>query len=426
MYLFILALVFVFQLNGADQRQLALALEAQSQFDRVAAAPLPSLPQTEACRQSQAALLSVAPPEEAPLLSFRKGYCGIESAVLTNHPGEFASAAADFESAIRTWPQRADRMPKNTPPEPVSSGLRILATVARLKASPSDDKVMDAARSELSKALDNRACPASVMPADVCQKALAMGRQWLGWVDFEQDDLYGAGKYFLPGSGWSHWANGKAAFVQRRYKESSSEYQQAIALWREDAQRQGGSLLDRLTPAPRMSRALAELGGAQLVAGDPAAAIATLNEAIRLEPGLARAIYLRGRAKDAAGKTDAALADYNLASRTAFAAAEDLASGEAHLYRGVMLYRRGDFEKAEDEFSNALNFEIPADLRPDAEAWRYMAAVAGGNCGASREKLERALETASPYFPKADARTMVVTCTGPSTWLRPPASGNEQ
>ena len=421
MYLFILALVFVFQLNGADQRQLALALEAQTQFDRVAAAPAPALPQTESCRQAQAALLPLAPPEETPLIYFRKGYCGLETATLTGQPGEYASAAADLENAIRTWPQRAERMSKNSPPEPVSPGLRILAAIARLKAAPSDEKAMDAARNVLGTAIESRACPASVMPAELCRKTLTMGRQWLGWVNFQQDDLYGAAKYFISGSAWSHWVNGKAAFVQRRYKESSSEYQQAIALWREEAAHPPASLVDRITPTPRMSRALAEAGGAQLVAGDPAAAITSLNEAIRLEPGLARALYLRGRAKDAEGQTEAALADYNLASRNAFASAEDLASGEAHLYRGVMLYRRGEFEKAEDEFSNALNFDIPADQRPDAEAWRYMAAVAGGNCGASRERLERALETASPFFPKAEARTMAVNCTGPSTWLRPPA-----
>jgi tetratricopeptide (TPR) repeat protein len=241
-------------------------------------------------------------------------------------------------------------------------------------------------------------------------------------VEFQQDDVYGAAKHFIQGSAWSHWVNGKAAFAQRRYKESNSEYQQAIALWREEAAHPPSSLLDRITPTPRMSRALAELGGAQLVAGEPAAAITTLDEAIRLEPGLARALYLRGRAKDATHQTEPALADYNLASRNALASAEDLASGEAHLYRGVMLYRRGEFEKAEDEFSNALNFDIQADLRPDAEAWRYMAAVAGGDCGTSREKLERSLETASPFFPKAEARTMAVSCTGPSTWLHPPAA----
>jgi hypothetical protein len=421
MYPFILALVLVFQLNGADQRQLALALEAQAQFERVAAAPAPALPQTQSCRQAQAAVLPLAPPEETPLIYFRKGYCGLETAGLTGQPGEYASAAADFEAAIRTWPPRAERMSRTAPPEPVPAGLRILAAISRLKASPSDEKAMDAARNVLGAAIDSRACPAGVMPADLCQKTLNVGRQWLGWVAFEQDDLYGAAKYFIPGSAWSHWVNGKAAFGQRRYKESSSEYQQAIAGWREEAAHPPASLVDRITPAPRMSRAFAESGGAQLVAGEPAAAIVSLNEAIRLEPGLARALYLRGRAKDAEGQTESALADYNLASRNAFASAEDLASGEAHLYRGVMLYRRGEFEKAEDEFSNALNFDIPADLRPDAEAWRHMAAVAGGNCGGSRERLERALETASPFFPKAEARTMAVNCTGPSTWLRPPA-----
>ena len=108
--------------------------------------------------------------------------------------------------------------------------------------------------------------------------------------------------------------------------------------------------------------------------------------------------------------TEAALADYSLASRTALADAQDLSSGEAHLYRGVLLYRRKDYSHAEDEFSSALNFDISTTLRPDAEAWRHMAAVAAGSCGSSRAALEESLTQVTPYFPKDEARALAAAC----------------
>ena len=148
-----------------------------------------------------------------------------------------------------------------------------------------------------------------------------------------------------------------------------------------------------------------------MLAGDPPAAIATLDRAAREDPARARPLYLRARAKEAAGDAAGALTDYNLASRTAFASAKGEASGEAHLYRGIILYRRKDWLRAEEEFSSSLNFAIPPALHADAEAWRYLAAVAGGGCEASRNYLERALESVSPYFPKVEARAAAASCT---------------
>jgi tetratricopeptide (TPR) repeat protein len=167
-----------------------------------------------------------------------------------------------------------------------------------------------------------------------------------------------------------------------------------------------------------MSDALAELGGAQLLAGDPAGALTTLNQAVRRDSTNARALYFRARAQDAAGRTEAAIADYNLAARNALAKASDAASGEAHLYRGISLYRRKDFTKAEDEFSNALNFEISPAIRADAVAWRRLSAVAGGSCEVGRKYLEEALPSVSPYFPRDEARATMRSCTPISTAQR--------
>jgi hypothetical protein len=105
------------------------------------------------------------------------------------------------------------------------------------------------------------------------------------------------------------------------------------------------------------------------------------------------------------------LADYNMASRTAFAAAQDLASGEAHLYRGIVLYRRKDFARAEEEFASALNFVMTDALLPDARAWRHLSAVAAGSCGPARQSLSDALNTVSPFFPRDEARSMAASCS---------------
>ena len=93
-------------------------------------------------------------------------------------------------------------------------------------------------------------------------------------------------------------------------------------------------LLHAFVRVPELSKAYADLGGAELLAGDEAAAIASLNQSAKEDPSDARSLYLRARAKELSGQMEGALADYNLASRNAFAAAKELASGEAHLYRG--------------------------------------------------------------------------------------------
>jgi single-stranded DNA-binding protein len=167
--------------------------------------------------------------------------------------------------------------------------------------------------------------------------------------------------------------------------------------------------MTRLAPPADLPQALTDLGGAQLLSGDLAAAVSTLNTALEAGPD-ARAFYYRARARELAGQTEASLADYNLAGRAAFASAQELSSGEAHLYRGILLYRRKDFIRAEDEFSSALNLDIPEALRPDASAWRHLSAVAAGFCASSRESLARSLSAVSPFFPKDEARTLAAGC----------------
>jgi len=412
MYFLALLLVFMPALFAADEQQLALALRAQTDFDRAALAAIPHVPDTARCIQSQAALLSVAHPNELALIHYRKGFCTLAGATVTNSAAEFSDAAAELDKAIEEWPERTLSNAKNSPPpEPVSSGLRVLSAVARLKANL-DPATEDKARQEIGAAVLPAACSSNIMSASYCQGLVQLGRDWLGWMAFQRDDLYDAARDFaaVPELPWAEWIAGRQAFVDRHYADAAAHYRRAIDTWGAPERDQSSSIRERLEPSADIPPALTELGGALLLSGDLSNATMTLDAALKADPSLARAAYLRARADELAGKTEQALASYNLASRTAFANARDLASGEAHLYRGILMYRRKDYAHAENEFASALNFDIPSAMRPDAVAWRHMAAVAGGSCSTSRHYLEESLALVSPYFPNAEARTVAAAC----------------
>lgn len=396
---------------ASDDAQLALERKAQSDFDRVLLAPAPAPGDATACVQSQAALLPVAAPEELPLVAYHKAWCTLAGAAITGDAAAYRQAAAGFENAIAAWPARLIPLAKKKlPPEPVPSGLRVLAQVAKLHADPDDAALRRSAAAELASAVQAGACPASVMSAGECASLLELGREWEGWLALGNGDLPAAARDFAASPGWLAWVLGQQAFAGRDYPSAAAEYRKTVADWEARQARRPQPLADRLAPGRPLPSAYTELGGAQLLAGDPAAAIASLNQAVKQAPASSRALFLRATAKEAAGQADAALADYSFASRTAFANAHDLASGEAHLYRGILLYRRKDYRHAEDEFSSALNFEIPAALRADAVAWRRLAAVSGGSCAAGPGYLEQALPAASPFFPAREARAAIAAC----------------
>ncbi len=394
---------------GADEQQTALERKAKSSFDRVMATAQPALPEAIQCVQDQAALLPVAAREDAPVVHFRKGYCGLMAAALAENAAGFQDAAAAFDQAVSTWPGRV-KTAKGAATETGPSVLMALSGIARLLAGiedggTSDDMVVGVARNT---------CSPEVLTAGACQAVFRLGREWLGWMALRREDVKEAAVFLAdqPDSFWTHWAKGKRAFTEGRYRDAAIEYGASLELWRNRQARSKSDWIARLGPQPQMGAALTDLGGAQMLAGETSAAVSTLGAALDAEPRNARACYLRGRAKELAGQAEAATADYGLAVRTAFAGAEDLVSGEARLYRGILLYRRKDFSRAEDEFSSALNAGVPNDLRADAVAWRHLAAVAGGACSVSPKLLGESLAAVSPYFPKADARSAMDSCPG--------------
>jgi tetratricopeptide (TPR) repeat protein len=351
----------------------------------------------------------VVVPEELPLTHFRKGFCTLANAGITGDQSAWHDAATEFDRAIETWPARvAALMRRKQPMEQVSTGVRVLAQIARLKAN--DGAPDDAAR-DLATALGVHFCPAGVMAPQLCEEVIGIGRQWQGWMALRTGDLEEAARDFASVPGWMPWTAGRQAFRRARYAEAAADDIKAITDWEAARRQEPLPVLARIAPTPDLSAADTELGGAQLLAGNATAAISSLTRAVKERSGNAQAFYLRGRAEEIAGRSDAAQSDYSLASRTAFAHTKDLASGEAHLYRGILLYRRKQYAEAEDEFSSALNFEIAASMRADAGAWRRLAAVVAGSCEASRAALEQALPTVSPYFPKDEARRAITSCS---------------
>ena len=346
---------------------------AQAAFDRVEHTPAPPLTDASACVQTQAAMLAVALPGEESELHYRKGFCQLAVAAVTHAPSSFTDAAAELEHA----------------------GANMLAWLARRAGNLTDQPTWN----------EPDSCPRS------CEPLIPVAKLWRGWTALNAGNTSAAAAQFdaLPGSGWPPYVAALLAYRAGRYADAVTGYRQALEIWTYDQQQTHPPLALRLSPPEDLPQLLTELGGTQILAGDPAGAVATLDRALQASPK-ARGYFLRARAKELAGQSEAALADYNLASRAAFADANDLASGEAHLYRGILLYRRKDYVKAEEEFASALNFEIPPALRPDASAWRHLSAVASGFCGASRQQLEKLLPSVSPYFPKAEAEALANGC----------------
>jgi len=398
---------------GADQQKLALDIAAQADFERVLTLSSLDLASASKCVQSQAMSLAIAPPVEAPLLTFRKAYCRMADAVASQNRTALDQAATTFDDAIAEAEAVSvkQKRPQNVP---YTLGApytwRILAAIARLNAgAPGESQEQSLSRAVDADVEDWADCQTSAALAEFCHSVHQLGSAWLGWIALERGDPFAAGRRFgnANAPGWTEWVAGLAALRQGNYSGAATYYGKAIGIWREARM---DSLMRRMNPRPAMSEALTDWGGAQVAANDPRAAVANLDAAIKVDAGNARAFYLRGLAKQQLGRQDDAIDDLNLASRAAFAKNGDAGAAEAHVYRGISSYWRKEFQRAENEFESALNAGTAASWQSDARAWRHLAAVAGGACGASRSALERAMASVSPYFPRAEANAALAVC----------------
>jgi tetratricopeptide (TPR) repeat protein len=400
-------------LFAADERRLALLGDAQAAFDRVDGNTSAPLGDASACVQMQAAALAVALPAEQPSLRYRKGYCELAIAAVTRSPSRFADAAAELDrsgAAMLAWIARqAGQVAGQTAGQ--ITGQTAGQITGQTAGQITGQTASQIDRQDAGQAIGPIWTKPDTCPAS-CQPFLPTASLWLGWLALRRGDLDGATEHFSmsPESGWPAMVAGMKAFQAGRYADAAARYGETLDMWTRAQSASDPPLVLRLAPPADIAQLLAELGGVQILSGDPRTAVGTLDKALKAAVPAARTFYLRARAEELCGQSEPALSDYNLASRTAFANAADLVSGEAHLYRGILYYRRKDYARAEDEFSSALNFEIPPAMRPDASAWRHLAAVASGFCGSSRQYLEQSLPAVSPYFPKEEARALAAQC----------------
>ena len=405
---FLLALLASAAAHAGDEQKVALEATAQVSFDRVQAPVAIDFAATVKCLQAQAMLLAVATPEESASIVFRKAFCTLAGAELTGDRAALASASEEFGNAIA---DRQSPAAKQRIALPVPSTWRILDAVAHLKTGAPADSL----EQPLITAVNTADCQSNAGAlngggtAEFCRSVHQLGSAWLGWIASNRGDLPAAARNFADSGapGWNDWIDGRRAFQAIDYPAAASSYGRAVESWRNAHL---ALVIERLRPQPDFPASLTEYGAAKLAAGDASGAIRTLDEVVKADAANARALYLRAVAKDRVGQGPSALEDYNLASRAAFARTGDAAGEEAHLYRGILLYRRKEFQRAEEEFSTAVNAGGAEPWRADARSWRYLAAVAGGACGTSRDLLQRSLANASPYFPKQEAQTVSSAC----------------
>ena len=297
---------------AADDARLAMQIRAQSDFDRVEASAFPDVREAMRCEQSQAVMLPLALPAEAPVLRFRKGWCELMGATLGESRAAYRQAAQDFAHAMAAYAGR--------PGEPMPAGLQVLSAIARLKAG-AEPHVLPDIRAGLESALATQACPAGLMPPRFCQELLSAARLWLGWMWLREGDLSRAGGYLhaFPELGWSSWVSGRRALQAGGYVGAVKPLEETVEVWTRDAKYPKPGIVRLLGPKPDLGEALAELGAARYLAGDPAGAIQTLDAAVKARPLDARSLFIRGLARDVMGQSQAALEDYQMASRTAFA-----------------------------------------------------------------------------------------------------------
>jgi tetratricopeptide (TPR) repeat protein len=387
---------------GLASDDLALVSRAVSDYERVNLAPRPELKDAIACVQSQAALLPITKPEQQHLVHSRKGVCELVAGRLRSSDKEYRDAVADLQQVISKWPAVSP-----SGGETVSAGIRVVLAIARFHGSGEEPDLENAARNF--EALVARPhCPGTlVMSISECERYVNLGRVWLGWIRLRQGRMAESEAVLqkAPMTLWHQRVAGLNAFDRGRYPEAVWRFERAYA-----AAPQTG-IIGLLTPEADRPRMHYEFALARAFAGEPAKALDAVNEAVKGDPKNAQALFLRARLRELAGQSRDAQADYELASRTAFANVErPFESGYAHYYRGVSLFRRKNFERAENEFSSALNFEIAEIAKTDVQAWRSMAAVAGGACDAAASELRAKLPQASPLFPAREAEEFLAQC----------------
>ena len=387
---------------------LSLRIKAKFDFDKVDATPIPDIAATQACVQSNAAALPVTRAEERYLIYYRRGYCELFGALADGASEVFQAAAKDFMEALVNWPKKAAT--------PAPAGLKALVSIAHLEQGRMADSYPDLARELTAQAAEPACFDSPVMSKGFCKALIDTARTWLGWLAYHQNDFAAAASALEPlsqgtaVSPWATWVQGRLAQQQNRIADAVVLYEKTLAAWTAIAASPNPDVVTLLGPKLDTGAVHYQLGLADFTRQKYESAISHFDASLKARPRNSYAIFLRGRSKDALHLNVAAMEDYALSTQTARGENDSSWNvAQAHYYRGLLLYQAKDYGGADGEFSLALAGRLGDIGKPDATAWKAMAAAAGGGCK-SVEQLESAAGAASNQFPKAAATAIVFDC----------------
>lgn len=376
------------------------ALNARSAFHKVEASADPGVKEIASCIQAQSAWLRIARPAERPIAHYRMGYCSLRSGVVSGDAAAYEEAEREFAASFESLAVK-DKARSSA----AFKAPRISVSLAAARKEDLDPKLL----AELKAGSERQICANQpVITADFCKTLTDTARLWLGWDAFRKDNLREADVMFLgaPESGWSLWLSGRQALETRQAPDALSLLQKTLARWTDAGTR---GLAELLGPKPELGRLYLDLGLAQYLMGDYAAAINSFDESARQSPRN-HALYARARTKDALGLRQAALADYELLGANAAGEPSESAAG---YYRGIVLFQRKDYKKAELEFASALAAPEGEIRRAEIAGWRNLAATADGKCDGHWPAGVEAGVSAGPtsiLFPGAEAEALELDC----------------
>ena len=389
-------------------QSLSLRVKAKFDFEKVDAAPIPSLAATQACAQSNAGALPVTRADERYLLYYRKGYCELFGAMIDGASDSFQGAARDFTEAIATWPKKA-----TTPPP---GGLRALVSIAHLELGRLADSYPDLGR-DLGAVVEEPGCLTTpLMARAFCTAVIETARTWLGWLAYNKNDFKEAARVLeplthgTPVSPWALWIQGRLAQQQGRLADAVALYVKTLAVWTAAAGSPAPDVVTLLGPKLDTGAVHYQLGVADYSRQKYDSAISHFDASLKAHPRNSYVIFLRARSKESLHLNKAAMDDYALATQTARAQNDSSWNvAQAHYYRGLLLYQAKDYPAAEGAFSLAFAGRLGDIGKPDVAAWKIMSSVAGSGCKSS-DALDTATQTASDKFPKAQADALVFDC----------------
>ena len=353
------------------------------------------------CMQAHAALLPLVKPDQRYLVYYRRGYCALMGGAAGRVAADFQEAATDLEHARESWPKGV----------PMSAGLTALLGVARTGtaavAPPESLELFNAAVQE------GNCSATALMNQSFCSELIDVARLWLAVGAYRGQKPVEAFRLFeaVTPSAWKTWALGRQAFAERRWREAASLLRQAVVEWRKTEASTSPRTADLLGPRPELIEATYDWALAEFRAENYPGAAAAARASIDAGSKNSYTWFLRARSEDQSGQTAAAMDDYTTAARMAAESRDSgWAVGQAHYYRGILLFREGKYKEAAAAFTASPGAILGDVSRKDATAWADLCALASGDCSKAAQFEDVPATQAATGFPVDQARALWAGC----------------